>query len=197
MPPFGDRANDGAQIHAGPTIASCHAPKCMMSSRPAIQTGGDTYLVQSGAIVSSLCAFLPVLHRATMLWYCCFREAIIDSVPAVSAPGAAFSACSTWQCSTIRFFMYLTIVVQHSLSLSKAGHGCQSSAEAVSLCCRKPRRKKLAILLMTELVTQWVNVTFFLVPNINLLARPCDIWSILVREQILPFINAWPPCEMA
>ncbi|CAL8466201.1 g5737 [Coccomyxa elongata] len=44
----------------------------------------------------------------------------------------------------------------------------------------KPRRKKLATLLITELVAQWINVTFFLVPNINLLAHPCDIWSILV-----------------
>ncbi|BDA51093.1 hypothetical protein COCOBI_17-3130 [Coccomyxa sp. Obi] len=45
---------------------------------------------------------------------------------------------------------------------------------------RKPRRRKLAVLLFTELVVQWINVSFFLVPNINLLARPCDVWFILV-----------------
>ncbi|EIE21255.1 alpha/beta-hydrolase [Coccomyxa subellipsoidea C-169] len=44
----------------------------------------------------------------------------------------------------------------------------------------KPRRKKLATLLFTELVAQWVNVTFFLVPNIQLLANPCGMFSVLV-----------------
>lgn len=50
---------------------------------------------------------------------------------------------------------------------------------------RKPRRRKLAVLLFTELVAQWINVTSFLVPNINLLASSCCIFSVLVREYTL------------
>jgi hypothetical protein len=42
----------------------------------------------------------------------------------------------------------------------------------------------LATLLFTELVVQWINVTFFLVPNINLLANPCSFLSQLVREPL-------------
>ncbi|BDA51087.1 hypothetical protein COCOBI_17-3070 [Coccomyxa sp. Obi] len=44
----------------------------------------------------------------------------------------------------------------------------------------KPRRRKLALLLFTELVVQWINVCSYLVPNINLLARPCAMFSNLV-----------------
>ncbi len=73
-----------------------------------------------------------------------------------------------------------------------------SDTEAVSACGRKPRRRKLAILLITELVTQWINVTFFLVPNINLLAHSCEIWSILVRKHIsFAFINALLSSDVA
>lgn len=50
---------------------------------------------------------------------------------------------------------------------------------------RKPRRRKLAVLLFTELVARWINVTSFLVPNINLLASSCSIFSVLVREYTL------------
>ncbi len=50
---------------------------------------------------------------------------------------------------------------------------------------RKPRRRRLAILLLTELVLQWINVSFYLVPNINLLARPCAMFSNLVCESAI------------
>lgn len=51
---------------------------------------------------------------------------------------------------------------------------------------RKPRRRRLAVLLFTELVVQWINVSFYLVPNINLLAHPCAKFSTLVRESSSP-----------
>lgn len=40
------------------------------------------------------------------------------------------------------------------------------------------------MLLFTELVAQWINETFFLVPNINILVHPCDMFSILVRKYL-------------
>ncbi|BDA51092.1 probable phospholipase A1-Igamma1, chloroplastic at C-terminar half [Coccomyxa sp. Obi] len=42
------------------------------------------------------------------------------------------------------------------------------------------RRRRLAILLFTELVAQWINVTFFLVPNIHLLIHRCSMFTRLV-----------------
>lgn len=53
------------------------------------------------------------------------------------------------------------------------------------MCCRKKRRKRFAVLMLTELVAQWINVAFFIIPNVYLLARPCDYFSKIVRE---------PPC---
>ena len=46
---------------------------------------------------------------------------------------------------------------------------------------RKPRRVKLATLLFVELVVQWVNVSFFIIPNAYELARSCDIFSRIIR----------------
>ena len=36
--------------------------------------------------------------------------------------------------------------------------------------------------MLIELVAQWINVAFFILPNAVLLARPCDLFTKLVRE---------------
>jgi hypothetical protein len=51
---------------------------------------------------------------------------------------------------------------------------------------RKPRRAKLATLLFVELVVQWANVTAFIVPNAYELARPCDVFSDVIRARPVP-----------
>ena len=48
--------------------------------------------------------------------------------------------------------------------------------------CRKKRRGRFALLMLIELVAQWINCAFFIIPNVALLARPCDYFSKLVRE---------------
>lgn len=48
--------------------------------------------------------------------------------------------------------------------------------------CRKKRRGRFALLMLIELVAQWINCAFFIIPNAALLARPCDYFSNLVRE---------------
>ena len=48
--------------------------------------------------------------------------------------------------------------------------------------CRKKRRGRFALLMLIELVAQWINCAFFIIPNVVLLARPCDYFSKLVRE---------------
>lgn len=69
-------------------------------------------------------------------------------------------------------------------------HACKEQCICVGTCvtssCRSRRRRRLMMLLFTELVAQWVNVTFFLVPNIHLLIHRCSMFSTLVRECTLP-----------
>ena len=48
--------------------------------------------------------------------------------------------------------------------------------------CRSRRRRKFATLMLIELAAQWINVAFFILPNAVLLARPCDLFTKLVRE---------------
>ena len=48
--------------------------------------------------------------------------------------------------------------------------------------CRKKRRRCFTLLMLIELVAQWINCAFFIIPNAALLARPCDYFSKLVRE---------------
>jgi hypothetical protein len=48
--------------------------------------------------------------------------------------------------------------------------------------CRKRRRARFALLMLIELVAQWINCAFFIIPNAALLARPCDYFSNIVRE---------------
>ena len=40
--------------------------------------------------------------------------------------------------------------------------------------------------MLIELAAQWINVAFFILPNAVLLARPCDLFTKLVREASLP-----------
>ena len=56
------------------------------------------------------------------------------------------------------------------------------------MACRTRRRRKFVTLMLTELVAQWINVAFFILPNATLLARPCDFFTKLVREASL-----WAP----
>ena len=39
--------------------------------------------------------------------------------------------------------------------------------------------------MLIELAAQWINVAFFILPNAVLLARPCDLFTKLVREASL------------
>ena len=38
------------------------------------------------------------------------------------------------------------------------------------------------MLMLTELVCQWMNTAAFVVPNAALLARPCEYFSVIIRE---------------
>ena len=42
-----------------------------------------------------------------------------------------------------------------------------------TLMCRRPRQKRNAILFFTEAAVQCLNLTFYLIPNLYLLFRPC------------------------
>ncbi|CAL5228579.1 g11737 [Coccomyxa viridis] len=44
----------------------------------------------------------------------------------------------------------------------------------------KKRRRRFAMLALVELIAQWVNSAFFVIPNAVLLARPCGFFSELV-----------------
>ena len=47
--------------------------------------------------------------------------------------------------------------------------------------------------MLIELVAQWINVAFFILPNATLLARPCEFFTKLVREKSL----RTPTCQGA
>lgn len=47
------------------------------------------------------------------------------------------------------------------------------------------------MLMSTELVCQWINTAAFLVPNVALLARPCEYFTVIVRE-LLWIIHTLP-----
>lgn len=57
----------------------------------------------------------------------------------------------------------------------------------------------MATLLFVELVTQWVHMTFFLVPNIYELACPCHFFSPVIGERtsgLCAVPNQAPPNDL-
>ena len=51
---------------------------------------------------------------------------------------------------------------------------------------RKKRRRRFATLTIVELIAQWVNTAFFVIPNAVLLAKSCSFFSELVGECCSP-----------
>ena len=58
------------------------------------------------------------------------------------------------------------------------------AGHSATYLCRSRRRRKFATLMLIELAAQWINVAFFILPNAVLLARPCDLFTKLVREAL-------------
>lgn len=101
-------------------------------------------------------------------------------------PAAIWTSLLRTSKQSIKWIWHAVGIQQVLHTDSQTGAAIHADRRSDGPCFRKPRRRKLAVLLFTELITQWINITFFLIPNIYLLCRPCSMFSSLVREHACP-----------
>lgn len=71
-------------------------------------------------------------------------------------------------------------------------------SKRVCVTCRTLRQQRSAILIFTENLVQCINLTFYTMPNVYLLKRPCGLtdsfilWSIWVRWTCWNTVGALP-----